>query len=313
MDLRPCCHLWLNARGMGDNFSKDTAQQRTYRAFEALVMGDDTAIDVLQAALLIARTAYPDLDMEQCKARLDELAQRIRDRLALPDHCAQAQLPSDLDPLTVLDAMNQVLFAEEHFHGNRDDYYNPDNSFFNRMLETHSGIPITLSLLYIEVGKRVGITLEGIALPYQFVVRYCSPEGNIIYIDPYEHGLLLNMEECKQRILRMSRGRLKVREQWFKPVSNHMFIVRMLNNLKHVYLDTENYEQLLIISDLILLLIPHYAYEWRDRGIVHLQLKHYAHARRDLLRYLELEPNTDDYHEIRTYLKTIDQMIARLN
>src|SRR5579884_3836245 len=101
MDLRPYYLLWLNAIGMGDNFSKDTAQQRTYRAFEALVMGDDTAIDVLQAALLIARTAYPDLDMEQCQARLDELAQRIRDRLALPDHCAQAQLPSDLDPLKI--------------------------------------------------------------------------------------------------------------------------------------------------------------------------------------------------------------------
>jgi regulator of sirC expression with transglutaminase-like and TPR domain len=313
VDLRLCGYLWLNARGMGNDFSKETAQQRTYRAFEALVMGNDAAIDVLQAALLIASTAYPDLDMEQCKAHLDDLAQRIRERLSLPDCCAQSQSSFDLDPATILGAINQVLFEEEHFHSNRDDYYNPDNSFFNRVLETHSGIPITLSLLYIEVGKRVGIALEGIALPYQFVVRYCSPEGNIIYIDPYENGLLLNMEECKQRILRMSRGRLKIREHWFKPVSNHLFLVRMLNNLKHIYLDTEDYEQLLIISDFILLLIPHYAYEWRDRGVIHLQLKRYSHARRDLLRYLELEPNADDYHEIRTYLRTIDQMIARLN
>ncbi len=313
MYLRMNSYLWLNARGMGNNFSKETAQQRTYRAFEALVAGNDSDIDVLQAALLIASTAYPDLDMEQCMAQLDAYARRVRDILALPDPHTQRQLPPNVDSIAVFDAMNQVLFEEEHFHGNRADYFNPDNSFFNRVLETRQGIPITLSLLYIEVGKRVGITLEGVALPYQFVARYCAPDGYIIYIDPYEGGILLSMDECKQRLRRMSRGRLKMHQHWFDAVNPRLFVVRILNNLKHIYLDTEDYEQLLIISDLILLLAPQSAYEWRDRGIVHFQLKHYARARHDLRRYLELESKADDHYEIRMYLKAINQMIAKMN
>jgi regulator of sirC expression with transglutaminase-like and TPR domain len=305
--------LWLNAKDMTNHNSEDTAQQRTYRAFETLVSGDDSEIDLLQAALLIASIEYPKLDMAQCTAQLDKLVCRVREVLTLPTHDVQPDLPADLDPLIVIDAINHVLFEEEHFHGSRKDYYNPENSFFNKVLERRIGIPITLSLLYIEVSKRVGLNIEGIALPYQFIVRYRFADGLIAYIDPYEEGALLSEDACKQRILRMSRGRMKVQQDWFEPVSQRMFLARILNNLKHIYLDKEDYEHALKIYNLLLILVPHYAYEWRDRGVINLYLKHYARARHDFNIYLELEPQADDTQEINNYLRIIRQMIAKMN
>jgi regulator of sirC expression with transglutaminase-like and TPR domain len=298
---------------MKNNFSKDTAQQRTYRAFETLIANKDAAIDLLQGALLIASTAYPELDTSHSLAQLDALACRVRAMLALPDPHTSPELPAEIDHMDVLHAMNQVLFEEEHFHGNRTDYFNPDNSFFNRMLEERTGIPITLSLLYIEVGKRVGIEIEGVALPYQFVVSCRLPTDEIIYIDPYEQGLQLSMEECKQRIRRMSHGRVQINQHWFRAVSHRHFLLRMLNNLKHIYLEQDDYARALIICDLILLLVPQHSHEWRDRGTLHLQLKHYARAKHDLMMYLELAPNAEDRDEILKHIETVREMIAKMN
>jgi regulator of sirC expression with transglutaminase-like and TPR domain len=298
---------------MKNNFSKDTAQQRTYRAFETLVANQDAAIDLLQGALLIASTAYPDLDMSHSLAQLDALAGRVRALLTLPDPHTSPQFPPEVDIMAVLRAMNQILFEEEHFQGNRSDYFNPDNSFFNRVLEEHKGIPITLSLLYIEVGKRVGIQLAGVALPYQFMVSCQLSTGDVIYIDPFEQGLQLSMEECKQRIHRMSHGRLQINRHWFEAVSHKHFLLRMLNNLKHIYLEQDNYDCALFICDLILLLVPRYAHEWRDRGTLHLQLKHYARAKHDLMRYLELAPRAEDRDEILEHIQAIREMIAKMN
>ncbi|MBV9229504.1 MAG: transglutaminase family protein [Chloroflexi bacterium] len=297
---------------MADRFPKDTAQQRTYRAFEALVAGEDAAIDLAQAALLIASIAYPDLDMAHYVAQLDALARRARAILALPNPDTLPQLPAETDPLAVISALNRVLFDEEQFHGNKEDYYNPDNSFFNKVLEKRRGIPITLSLLYIEVGKRVGIQIDGIALPYHFMVRARLAEG-LTYIDPYEGGLLLSEQQCKLRIRQMVRGKIKMHAHWFEPISHKLFLARMLNNLKRCYLDKEDYERTLVICDLIILLIPHFSGEWRDRGIIHLQLKHYARALHDLTTYLELAPQADDRSEILSHIKTIRQLMAMMN
>jgi regulator of sirC expression with transglutaminase-like and TPR domain len=298
---------------MKNNFSEDTALQRTYRAFETLVANKDAAIDLLQGALLIASTAYPDLDMSQSLAQLDALACRVRIVLSLPDPHTCPQIPPEVDQKAVLNAMNQVLFEEEHFQGNRSDYFNPDNSFLNKVLEEHKGIPITLSLLYIEVGKRVGIQIDGIALPYQFIVRCRLPTDEVIYIDPYEQGLQLSLGECKQRIRRMSHGRIQINQHWFEAVSHKHFLLRMLNNLKHIYLEQDNYDRALITCDLILLLVPQYSREWRDRGTLHLQLKHYARAKHDLMTYLELTPHADDRDEILEHIRTVREMIAKMN
>lgn len=277
-----------------------------------MVTGEDAAIDLAQAALLIARIEYPDLDMQSYLAQLDALARRVRAILALAPPESQPDLPPEIEPLSVLHAINQVLFIEEQFRGNQDDYESPDNSYLNQVLEKHTGLPITLALLYMEVGKRVGMPICGIGLPYHFMAGCPIPEG-MIYIDAFHEGRLLNQQECKDYLRQMLRHRIKFYLQWFKPVSRKQFLFRLLNNLKRAYLEKEQYEQTLAVCDLIVALLPWAASELRDRGIVHLQLKHYSRALHDLIAYVDLAPDAEDRYEMQGHIKTIRQMIAMMN
>ena len=292
---------------MGEEFSQDIH----YRAFGELIAEEDTTIDVAKAALLIATIEYPELNAEHSLATLDALAYRVRAMLHVSE--ADTQHTQTLEPLTVIDAMNKVLFEEEGFRGNESDYYNPDNSFLNKVLQNHVGIPISLSLLYIEIGKRVGLPIEGIGLPFHFIVR-CTLPTEILYIDPFEGGLLLSEQDCRERIRRFSHGKMnRLPRYFFEPVKPKQLLVRMLGNLKGIYLQNEDYTKCLMVSNYILLLIPDAAREIRDRGIIHLQLKHYAKALHDLKAYLKLEPHAEDRHEIQGHIKTIQQTIAMMN
>ena len=289
---------------MTEEFSRDK-----YRAFEELIAGEDATIDIAKAALLIATIAYPDLDPIHSLATLDALAYRVRNMLGLlPD-----QTPETIAPLTVLDAMNKVLFEEEGFHGNEYNYYNPDNSFLNMVLENRVGIPISLSLLYIEIAKRVGLPIEGVGLPFHFVVR-CMLPTEILYVDPFEGGLLLSEQDCRDRIRHFSHGKMnRLPRHFFEPVKPKQLLVRMLGNLKGIYLHEEDYTKALTVSDYILLLVPDAAREVRDRGMIHLQLKHYAKALHDLKTYLKFEPQAEDRHEMQGHIRTIQQTIAMMN
>ena len=304
--------LWLNALHMAEAFPQDTAEQRAYRAFEALIVGEDVAIDLTQAALLIACIEYPDLDMAYYTAQLDALARRVRTLLALPDPDILPQLPPEIEPLAVVHALNDVLFKQEQFHGNRTDYYNPANSFLNKVLENHTGIPISLSVLYMEVSRRVGLHIDGIGLPFHFVVRCRSP-GGYLYIDVFDGGKLLNERQCRELIYRMRGGKVKIQAYWFEPISHKHLLFRLLQNLKHIYLRNEAYTQVLAVCDRLLVLDPSLAVEWRDRGTIHLQLKHYGRALSDLKAYLELAPRAQDRDEILGHIKMIRQMISMMN
>ncbi|MBA2678305.1 MAG: hypothetical protein H0U76_07930, partial [Ktedonobacteraceae bacterium] len=207
---------------MTDKYSKETEQKRIVQAFKALLAQEDIQIDLSQAALLIARIEYPDLNQTQALIYLDELARRVRTLLALPEPEISLQLPDDIKPLVVIDALNKVLFDEQGFHGDHDDYYNPDNSFLNKVLERRTGIPITLSLLYIEVGRRVGIQIDGIGFPYHFMVRH-RWDQSVIYIDPFGGGTLLTEKDCEEHLRRIARQRIRLHPQWFKPITHrHM-------------------------------------------------------------------------------------------
>src|SRR5215471_20778580 len=159
---------------MPEDFTGDTPQQEVRKAFEALIAGEDAAIDLARAALLIAKEEYLDLNIAYYMEKLDYLALQVRGVLDLSDVGTSHQLQQE----QVLEAMNHVLFDQEHFHGNTEDYYNPRNSFLNDVLERRTGIPISLSLLYMEVGRRIGAQIDGIGLPWQFVVR-CNVSGRM--------------------------------------------------------------------------------------------------------------------------------------
>lgn len=305
--------VWLNALSMAERYPKDITQQRTYRAFEALLSEEQqSGIDLVRGALLIARSEYPDLDEAHYIHELDVLARRVRELLALPAPDILPQLPSEIDLMMVLETMNRVIFEEEHFRGNQQDYRNPENSYFNKVLEKHTGIPITLALLYIEVGRRVGIQLEGIGLPWHFVVRCCLPT-EIVYIDVFSCGRFLNEKACRDLIRHIARARVRMQPQWFEPVTPRQFLFRMLNNLKQIYLHEDDYARTLIICNFMVMVMPDMAVLYRDRGLVHLQLKHYGRARHNLQLYMQLEPEASDREEILKYLKSIRQMISMLN
>ncbi len=302
----------IKCPGMTERFPDETTQQRTYRAFETLAVGNDASIDLAQAALLIASIEYPDLDTTHYLNQLDSLARRVRMVLKLSEEVTF----EPLDPLSTLHAINQVLFIEEHFHGNQADYMNPENSFLNCVLDKHTGIPITLSLLYMEVAHRAGLQIDGIGLPYHFMVR-CSLPDHLIYIDPFEEGIFLSEQECRERIRSMTgqniESKNKLHAHWFRPVSSKQLLYRMLNNLKQIYLRNDDYARGLTISNLMVILMPRLATERRDRGLIHLQLKHYARALHDLMAYLELAPKAKDRYEILNQAKSIRQIMSMLN
>ncbi|GHO83387.1 SirB1 family protein [Dictyobacter formicarum] len=293
---------------MTDKFSQEAAQQRIYQAFATLVSGDENTIDLAQAALLIASIAYPDLDPVPSLSYLDALARRVKQLHSQISSTTSEQS----NPLELIGSLNHVLFEDEHFHGNESDYYNPNNSFLNKVLEEQTGLPITLSLLYMEVGKRAGIPLEGIGFPYHFMVRYTWTDGKI-YIDPFARGLLLNETECLERIQQKTHHRGPLQQHWLEPVTPKQMLVRILNNLKSVYIRHADFTHALAISDLLLLLLPEAGVEQRDRGLLHLELKHYGRAMHDLHTYLELHPKASDRYEIRNHIKQIRQTIAQLN
>lgn len=282
------------------------------RAFAALVTGEDAAIDLALAALLIACSEYPDLNIAQYMAHFDALAQQVRTLLSLPDAPMLADLPPETDLLAVITAINQVLFEHEHFQGNTQDYYNPSNSFLNQVLERRTGIPIALSLVYMEVGKRVGLHLDGIGLPFHFVVGCRLPQGRI-YIDPYESGRVYSEHECRERVRQMLGSKGRLHAQWFEPVSHKQLLVRMLNNLKHIYLHVEDYARALAMCDRIILLVPRSPLERRDRGFIQLQLKYYMRALKDFNAYIELAPEAEDHEEIQKQIRAIRNVISMMN
>lgn len=279
------------------------ARQRARNEFSALAAGADSSIDLARAALLIAAEEYLDLDITFYLARLDSLAAQV---------AGEMSQPPEFDLLKTLQAMNHVLFEQEHFRGNQAHYYNPENSYLNRVLDTRMGIPITLSVLYMEVGKRLGIPIEGIGLPFHFVVR-CQLAHGAQYIDPFEKGHFLTEDECVQLVQRSSRGKQPVSSRWFEPVTSRQLLIRMLNNLKYIYLHKHDLERTLSMHDRLLLLAPGQAAEYRDRGIIHFHLKRYSRALRDLNAYLELAPGADDAGDIREQIASIRQLLAQLN
>lgn len=289
------------------------ARQRVRQAFIALITEDDASIDLARAALLVAAEEYPALDIDLYLARLAEIAERVRLRLKSQGQ-AFSDPPTTLDEyLVVLQAMNAILFEQERFRGNRIDYYNPQNSFLNRVLERRLGIPLTLSLIYMEVGKRLGLRIEGIGMPFHFMVR-CSLAGHApLYIDPYEKGKFLSEQECRQRLALIFKDEKDFDPGWLEPLSSRQFLIRMLTNLKHIYLHKSDFQRALMASDRILLLNPTLALELRDRGMVHFHLKRYSRAIHDLGTYIELAPQADDVAEIRRQIKMIRQLIAMMN
>jgi len=250
--------------------------------------GDD--FDLARAALAIAQDEYPALEQEVYIARLDKLAARARDLSG-----------GESDPYRLIAAVNHVLFTQEGFRGNRGDYYDPRNSFLSDVLERKKGIPITLSVIYMEVARRAGLPLHGVGFPGHFLVKYESDDEEIV-IDPFDKGEVRTLEELQTLLDGLYNGKVALRPEFLAPVTNRQIIHRMLNNLKGIYLSEENLVKALSAAERLVILDPASAPEIRDRGVLYLKLECFQQAINDFEAYLRLAPDASDAEDIREQL-----------
>jgi regulator of sirC expression with transglutaminase-like and TPR domain len=261
--------------------------------FREIVTRPEPEIDLAAAALLIAAEEYPQLTPDPYLRRLDELAERVRDRVwdATP-------------PVVLLDDLSRVLFQEEGFSGNQDEYYDPRNSYLNDVLDRRIGIPITLSIIYLEVGWRLGIPLHGVNFPGHFLVRY-DGEAVKLLVDPFQQGLVRFEDEAQDLLDHVYGGSVRMHRDFLRVADRRDILIRLLSNLKGVHQNRRDDERALSAIERILLIRPDSADEERDRGVVLTRLGREQDAAAALLRYLELQPDAPDAARIRLLLEQL--------
>ena len=274
---------------------------RAYQSFVRAVQCPDDEIDLGRAALAIAHSEYPDLNIESYLSRMDGLASAVRDRAGGRADCYR-----------LIAAINYILFSVEGFSGNRDDYYDPKNSFLNQVMERKQGIPITLSVLYMEVARRVGLELEGVGFPGHFLVKYVGAEEEII-IDPFHQGEIRLTEELEEMLDELYRGKLALRPEFLSPLSKKQILRRMLNNLKAIYLRQGDLLRGLSVVERLLILEPNSVSEIRDRGLLYVKLECFPQALQDLEAYLRLSAHADDAPEVRDQVVSLRKLVTLIH
>jgi regulator of sirC expression with transglutaminase-like and TPR domain len=273
----------------------------SYKGFRQAVDREETRIDLGRAALTIAAPDYPNLDIDAYLSRIDALATT-----------AAARLGSDTNVYRSIAALNLVLFQEHRFCGNHEDYFDPKNSFLNEVLDRKTGIPISLSVLYIEVAKRVGLSLRGVGFPGHFLVKYVGDEDEIV-IDPFNQGEILSQQNLETMLYRLYGGKIAFDPGLLEPISQKQILRRMLNNLKIIYLKQNDLIKGLSIVDRLIVLDPASGEDIRDRGLIYLQLECFKQALEDLESYLRLAPHAEDAHAIKRQVAALTRQVAQLH
>jgi regulator of sirC expression with transglutaminase-like and TPR domain len=282
--------------------------------------------DLAVAALMIARVEYPRLDAGPYLDQLDAIGHEARIRLAAAEPlCDEA--PSGVDPVRYAKvlALNQYLFGEMRFVGNEQHYEDPRNSFLNEVLERRTGIPITLALLYIEIARRAGLHVEGVNAPGHFLLRCRARRGmpyDDLIIDAFHGGALLSRElierQAAERFDHADRDRLESR--LLPHATKPQILVRMLLNLKRLYVRMHSFPQARDVTELLIAVDPSALNELRDRGLLAYNLRDFSAALRDLQTYLRLtashqlsEDERKEQAEIWEHVKALRKRVASLN
>lgn len=264
-----------------------------YLAFREAIDCAEDQIDLGRAALAIATQEYPDLKIDDCLSQLDQLGQAVELRMG-----------DEKNPYRIIAALNTVLFKEQGFQGNHSEYYDPKNSFLNDVIIRKKGIPISLSVIYMEVARRVGLTLEGVGFPGHFLVKY--HEGDIeILIDVFNDGEVRAREDLDQMLQQLYRGQVSYQPGFVATLGKRDILRRMLNNLKWIYLERGEPLKTLSVLDQLVILDPSAASEIRDRGLLYITLECYAQALDDLESYLRLAPGAEDAPMIKAQIESV--------
>ena len=256
-------------------------------------------LDLGRAALLVAGEEYPGLDVEDHLRTLDRYADEVR------------SLTHDGMPAVErAGVLGSYLFGELGFQGNSEDYYNPENSLFNRVLERQTGIPITLSLLFIEVAKRIGVRCRGVGMPGHFLVGL---EGEDIYFDPFNGAPALTPDDCRRLAEQLFGDRMSWNDGYLAPCTKYEFLFRILNNLKIVYERTDAPQKALGVAQRMVLVNPEAKYLHRDIAVLHYQSQQYRAAIASLENYLREAPDAPDTADAKAWIDSIRTTLNRLN
>lgn len=268
------------------------------RRFAEMAARPDGAIDLVEAALLISAEENPGLDPRPTRELLERWSDELRPRLAGGD-------------LERLQALCRFLFQEKGLCGDREAYYDPRNSFLDQVLVRRRGIPITLALVLLEVGRRVGVPLVGVGFPGHFLVRHgFHPQ---ILLDPFDGGKLLVPEDCAGILARVCGDSIPFSARLLQPVDARQIVQRMLNNLCGIYLAGGALSRAVSVLDRILLLVPGDPRVKRARGLLRLKAGDIAGAVADLEVYLEAEPDASDWDDIAAVLEELREVAVRVN
>jgi len=277
--------------------------------FAREVRRDDRDIDLAQACLLIAQDRYPALDVGRYLDEIERMALRLG-----------AAIPAAMDLEERIVALNEFLFDELGYRGNTRDYYDPRNSYLNEVLDRRTGIPITLSVLYMELGRRVGLAVEGVSFPGHFLVR-AQLRGGAIVLDPFAGGAPQSEAELRTRLKRVIpegvADDVPVAElpldQFLEPAGKRQILMRLLRNLKAIYRDTDKPERELEVLNRMLVVTPEAAAELRDRGLVYQRLECWQPALKDFTDYLERDPDAADVDDVRVRMMELRALCSRMS
>jgi regulator of sirC expression with transglutaminase-like and TPR domain len=271
-----------------------------------------------QAALVIARIEYPRLDASAYVARLDGMGEAAR-----PWISRHVEKTGDDSPLSRVKGFNAYLFGDQQFAGNRDRYDDPRNSCLNEVLDRRRGIPITLSVVYMEVGRRAGLDVDGVNFPGHFLVRVrdtISRRARGLIVDPFHAGVLLSEQDCRALLQKHVGSEVAFSRSLMAPATRTQIIVRMLLNLKRIYMHMRSFPQARDITELLLAITPSALSELRDRGLLAYHLNDISAALRDLQTYLTLasmgeatEDTREEHKQIWEHVKTLRRRVAGLN
>ncbi len=212
----------------------------------------------------------------------------------------------------MIELIKNYIFIYKAFHGNEEDYYDPKNSFLNDLLDRRTGIPITLSVLYMEIACRVGLSLVGVGFPGHFILKY-EETAEVILIDPFNKGNILSEGDCQTILNRVYSGRVQFQKEMLQSVRQKQILIRILHNLKNIYIDSKNFLKALRVVDMLLIINPKSSLDIRDRGLLYYNLECFSQALSDLETYLRLSPHSPDNEEIRNHIPILKNLTEKMN
>jgi regulator of sirC expression with transglutaminase-like and TPR domain len=273
--------------------------------FASLVQSDEH-FPLLEAAASLAQDEEPTLDVQHVLDDVERLLRRV-----------QARLPEDADDLTQLAILTQVFYQDLGFGVNANDYYAPENSYLNEVLRTRRGIPISLAIVWLELAQALGLQAQGISFPGHFLVKV-SLEGGLVVLDPLT-GKSLGLDNLSERLSPYrspaDRSVAADLDEGETPLGLYLqacperdILARMLRNLKEIFRSQEDWPRMLQVMDRLVVLLPEYWAERRDRGLVHAELGHVHEALQDLRLYLEAVPSGPDTVALRNRVSELSEL-----